>query len=128
MRIFITGASGFVGGAATRKLVAGGCEVAAMSRSERSDEAIRAMGATPVRCDLENVQAGHIDGADAVLHCAAFVEQWGPRDAWRRFNVDVRPRSLYRMRGEARHGWEHSIPPVENIRYSVTFRTLAFES
>jgi len=28
------------------------------------------------------------------------------------------------MRGEARDGWEHSIPPVDGLRYSVTFRTL----
>jgi hypothetical protein len=29
------------------------------------------------------------------------------------------------MDGEARAVWEHSIPPVEALRYSVTFRTLA---
>jgi nucleoside-diphosphate-sugar epimerase len=88
MRIFVTGASGFVGGAATRKFVAGGHDVRAMSRSDRSDAAIRALGAVPVRCDLDNVQAAHIGDAELVLHCAAFVEQWGPRDAWKRFNVD----------------------------------------
>ena len=26
-------------------------------------------------------------------------------------------------RGAARHEWEHSIPPVEGLRYSVTFRS-----
>lgn len=88
MRIFVTGASGFVGGAATKRFVADGHEVLAMSRSERSDAAIRALGATPVRCDLDCVDAEHLRGADVVLHCAAFVEQWGPRDAWKRFNVD----------------------------------------
>ena len=35
------------------------------------------------------------------------------------------PRSLYRLRGEVRSEWEHSIPPVEALRYSVTFRSLA---
>jgi len=94
MRIFVTGASGFVGGAATKRFVSDGHEVLAMSRSERSDAAIRALGATPVRCDLENVEAEHIRGADAVLHCAAFVEQWGPRDAWKRLNVDGTARML----------------------------------
>lgn len=88
MRIFVTGASGFVGGAAVRKLVAGGHDVRAMSRSERSDAQIRALGAAPVRCDLENVMAQQIGDADVVLHCAAFVEQWGGRDAWFRFNVE----------------------------------------
>jgi alkylated DNA repair dioxygenase AlkB len=28
------------------------------------------------------------------------------------------------MSGESRHGWEHSIPAVEQRRYSITFRTM----
>jgi hypothetical protein len=93
-RIFVTGASGFVGGAAAKKLAASGHNVTAMSRSERSDATIRAFGATPVRCDLESVAAEHVGDAEVVLHCAAFVEQWGPRDAWKRFNVDGTARML----------------------------------
>ncbi len=87
MKIFITGASGFVGGAAARHLAAKGHEIIAMSRSENSDAKIRALGGTPIRCDLENVSAEHMAGADAVIHSAAFVEAWGPKDAWHRFNV-----------------------------------------
>ena len=34
------------------------------------------------------------------------------------------PRSAYRLRGPARHDWEHSIPAVDDRRYSITFRTL----
>jgi nucleoside-diphosphate-sugar epimerase len=94
MRIFVTGASGFVGGAAAKKLVAAGHDVRAMSRSEKSDATIRGTGATPVRCDLEDVTAQHIGDAGAIIHCAAFVEQWGPRDAWRKFNVDGTRRML----------------------------------
>ena len=94
MRIFITGASGFVGGAAARRLAAAGHDVTAMSRSDAADAKIRALGATPVRCDLGTASSTHIGGADAVVHCAAFVEQWGPRDAWKRFNVDGTARML----------------------------------
>jgi nucleoside-diphosphate-sugar epimerase len=65
-----------------------------MSRSDKSDAKIRALGATPIRCDLEDVAAAHIGDAEAVLHSAAFVEQWGPRDAWKRFNVDGTARML----------------------------------
>ncbi len=87
MHIFITGASGFVGGAATRALVAGGHKISAMSRSEKSDVAIRALGAEPVRCDLKSVAAEHLAGCEAVIHSAAFVETWGPKDAWYESNV-----------------------------------------
>lgn len=93
-RIFITGASGFVGGAAAKHFVARGDDVRCMSRSGASDARIAALGAEPVRCDLEDVGAVHVGDAEAVVHCAAFVEQWGPRDAWKRFNVDGTARTL----------------------------------
>ena len=35
------------------------------------------------------------------------------------------PRSAYLLRGAARWSWQHSIPAVKELRYSVTFRTLA---
>jgi nucleoside-diphosphate-sugar epimerase len=85
--IFITGASGFVGGAAARHLITKGHKVSAMSRSEKSDAAIRALGAMPVRCDLESIAPKHMAGVDAVIHAAAFVESWGPKDAWYKSNV-----------------------------------------
>ena len=44
---------------------------------------------------------------------------------WERFTLDAQPRSLYVMSGASRHVWEHSIPPVETPRYSITFRTLS---
>ena len=87
MHVFITGASGFVGGATTRALLAGGHSVAAMSRSTRSDEVIRDLGAEPVRCDLESVSDVDIGSAEVVIHCAAFVDVWGPKDAWYKGNV-----------------------------------------
>jgi alkylated DNA repair dioxygenase AlkB len=46
-------------------------------------------------------------------------------DRWERFTLDAQPRSLYVMTGASRHVWEHSIPPVETRRYSITFRTMA---
>jgi alkylated DNA repair dioxygenase AlkB len=45
-------------------------------------------------------------------------------EGWERFTLNVEPRSLYLMQGEARHGWEHSIGAVEQRRYSITFRTM----
>ena len=44
---------------------------------------------------------------------------------WERFTLELEPRSLYVISGEARSSWEHSIPPISETRYSLTFRTLA---
>lgn len=44
---------------------------------------------------------------------------------WVRRSQTVAPRSIYILEGEVRTQWEHSIPPVESLRYSLTFRTLA---
>ena len=43
---------------------------------------------------------------------------------WERKNVLAEPRSVYLLRGPARSEWEHSIPPLDALRYSITFRTL----
>lgn len=45
-------------------------------------------------------------------------------DAWERRSIVLEPRSAYVLRGAAREAWEHSIPPAEQLRYSVTFRTM----
>ena len=43
---------------------------------------------------------------------------------WERFTLSAEPRSLYMMSGESRQAWEHSIPAVEQRRYSIPFRTM----
>lgn len=43
-------------------------------------------------------------------------------EGWRRVSHVVRPRSIYVLDGEARTVWEHSIPAVEVLRSSITFR------
>jgi alkylated DNA repair dioxygenase AlkB len=46
-----------------------------------------------------------------------------PGGGWRRAAFTVEPRSVYLLRGPARRLWEHSIPPLETLRYSITFRS-----
>jgi alkylated DNA repair dioxygenase AlkB len=43
---------------------------------------------------------------------------------WERTTVTLERRSAYLLRGPARQLWQHSIPPAEQLRYSVTFRSL----
>jgi alkylated DNA repair dioxygenase AlkB len=38
--------------------------------------------------------------------------------------VELAPRSIYRLEGEARWEWQHRIPPTPGLRYSITLRTL----
>ena len=39
--------------------------------------------------------------------------------------LSLAPRSAYVLSGPARATWQHTLPPVKQLRYSVTFRTLA---
>ena len=43
---------------------------------------------------------------------------------WERASIELPSRSAYLLRGPARTDWQHSIPPVDKLRYSVTFRSL----
>jgi len=47
-----------------------------------------------------------------------------PDGGWDRVTQVLEPRSVYLLRGPARHQWQHSIPPLDALRYSITFRTL----
>ncbi len=40
------------------------------------------------------------------------------------YELRLAPRSAYVLSGAARSAWQHSIPPVSHLRYSITFRTL----
>ena len=44
---------------------------------------------------------------------------------FRRANAEVEPRSAYLLESEARHQWEHSIAPGDQLRFSITFRTMS---
>jgi len=41
---------------------------------------------------------------------------------WERKMITIEPRSGYCLSGHARNVWEHSIPPMDGLRYSITFR------
>lgn len=77
MRLFITGASGYVGSVVTEMAVRQGHEVVGLVRSDQGADKVRALGATPCRGSLEDTAAlaTAARAADAVLHLA-FVHEF----------------------------------------------------
>ena len=79
-RMFMTGASGYIGSVVVEQAVPKGYQVYALSRSEASDEKIKAQGAVPIRGDLKSydVLREQSAQADIVLHLAdAFAGNFG---------------------------------------------------
>lgn len=66
---------------------------------------------------------GHVIGLSLLAPARLrFRRRAGER--WDRRERMLAPRSAYLLRGPAREMWEHSIPPMDALRYSITFRTL----
>ncbi len=75
MRIFLTGATGFVGGHVVDRLLARGDEVTALVRSPAKAEGLQARGVKLVAGDLQSLPALHagMEDADRALHIAALT-------------------------------------------------------
>ena len=48
----------------------------------------------------------------------------GETGAWETTELLLQPRSIYVLEGAARNEWQHSIPGVKELRYSITFRSM----
>lgn len=86
---FVTGGSGFIGGALIERLCSEGWELRALARSDRAAERVRELGAEPVRGDLgdlASLRAG-AEGCELAFHSAAKVEEWGDPADFERLNV-----------------------------------------
>ena len=69
-------------------------------------------------------QFGDVVGISLLSECT-FRLRRKHGEKWERRSVRAEPRSAYLLRGPSRTEWQHSIPSVDRLRYSITFRTLS---
>ncbi len=66
---------------------------------------------------------GNVMGLSLQAPCTFRLRTPDGDGKWQRVSLRLEPRSAYLLTGEARWRWEHSIPPVDDLRYSITFRS-----
>jgi nucleoside-diphosphate-sugar epimerase len=86
---FVTGGSGFIGGALIERLLREGWGVRALARSEAAARSVRERGADPVSGDLGHTAAlvAGAQACDVAFHAAAKVGDWGSPAEFERLNV-----------------------------------------
>jgi nucleoside-diphosphate-sugar epimerase len=131
--IFITGATGLVGGHAAEAAIERGHRVRALVRPSSDTRWLDQWGVEKVPGDLEDTQALRkgVEGADWVFNCAAKVGDWGTLAEFRRLNVEalkllldaaleagverfVHVSSLGVYEGRDHHGTDETVPPAAN--------------
>jgi alkylated DNA repair protein (DNA oxidative demethylase) len=124
--------------------VAGSAAMTPTSSFPLSLEPLRARAAAvagvPTRALSESLVTEYTQGAGIGWHCDSppfgivtgisfgadcrMRFQRGEGQSRQTWTLELPPRSLYVMSGAAREDWQHSIPPVKEARWSITFRTL----
>src|SRR5437899_1024319 len=66
---------------------------------------------------------GDVIGVSLVSPCT-FRMRRRRGSGWERAAMRLNRRSVYLMRGPSRDEWEHSIPAVDELRYSIIFRSM----
>ena len=103
--VLLTGATGGLGLACARELIARGHQVRAVGRNTKAGRVLEALGAQFVAIDLEEKRDifSVVEGCDSVIHAAALSASWGPKEAFQSANVNVTERLLEAASGSVVH-------------------------
>ena len=86
--VLVTGATGFLGGALTRRMLLDGVRVFALGRNQEKLSELESLGATTLPCDLADLPDDmQPDACDVVVHAAALSSPWGRAVDFERANV-----------------------------------------
>jgi alkylated DNA repair dioxygenase AlkB len=103
-------------------------ETAAGVAGERPDRLVQALvteyaPGAGIGWHRDKAAFGDVVGVSLLAPCV-FRLRRAAAGGWERRSLTAEPRSAYVLSGAARWEWEHSVPPVGALRYSVTFRAL----
>lgn len=121
MRVFITGATGFVGSHVARRYAAEGARLLLLTRSTSRTDSISGLDAEIVIGDLRQAEAlrSALTGCDALVHVAADYRLW-VRDPQQMYSANVEgTRELLRLARET---------GIERVVYTSSVATMGFKS
>lgn len=117
MRVLITGATGFLGGALARRLLALGHEVLALGRDREKLAGLAAEGADILRLDLAGAAPAAPGPVDAAVHCAALSSPWGRAVNFHKANVDGTRTALELAQAAGARRFVHISTPSVYFRF-----------
>jgi alkylated DNA repair dioxygenase AlkB len=79
---------------------------------------------TPLGWHRDVPDFGLVIGVSLLSSCRMRFRPYPPSPRDKPIAIELAPRSIYRLEGKARWNWQHSVPPVPALRYSITFRSL----
>lgn len=118
VRFIVSGATGFLGGVLSRRLLRDGCEVVALGRQKAALERLAQAGARAIHCDLAGGELESIGEADVFVHCAALSSPWGTSEAFHAANVTGTERAIAMARASGVRRFVHVSTPSVYFRFS----------